>query len=180
MMAARKKSNLLAQGRERRIDDTGWPWRVRLYGPPPGGTGYQVKFKAPAGEGEPWKPVLRRAATEAEARQIFAQAEAALDTEQAAPASARVRATRTIGALAEKYLEDSRERGKAIRTIQGRESRINAHIIPAIGDVPVTKWRVEHSRRVMERASKTLHSARGKEDLRGAMAAMRKPAWRLG
>lgn len=32
----------------------------------------------------------------------------------------------------------------------------------------------------MERASATLHSARGKEDLRGAMAAMRKLAWRLG
>ena len=45
-------------------------------------------FKAPAGEGEPWKRVLRRANSEAEARKIFAQAEAALDTEQAAPASA--------------------------------------------------------------------------------------------
>ena len=38
-------------------------------------------FRAPAGEGEPWKRVLRRANSEAEARKIFAQAEAALDTE---------------------------------------------------------------------------------------------------
>ena len=44
-------------------------------------------FKAPAGEGEPWKRVLRRANYEAEARKIFAQAEAALDTEQATPAA---------------------------------------------------------------------------------------------
>ena len=179
-MAARKKSTLLAQGKERRLDGTGWPWRVRLYAPPPGGTSYQVIFKAPAGEGEPWKRVLRRANNEAEARKIFAQAEAALDTEQAAPASARVKATQTIAALGAEYIADSQQRGKAPRTIQGRESRLNAHIIPAIGDVPVSKWRVEHSRKVMERAGKTIHSARGREDLRGAMAAMRKLAWRLG
>jgi hypothetical protein len=179
-MAARRKSTLLAQGRERRIDGTGWPWRVRLYAPPPGGSGYQVKFKVPAGEGEPWKPVLRRAATEVEARKIFAQAEAALDTEQAAPASASVRATRTVEALGREYVADSRRRGKAPRTIEGRVSRLQAHIVPAIGTVPVAKWRIEHSQKVMDRAAATLHSARGKEDLRGAMAAMRKLAWRLG
>jgi hypothetical protein len=179
-MASRRKSTLLAQGKERRLDGTGWPWRVRLYAPPPGGTSYQVIFKAPAGEGEPWKRVLRRANNEAEARKIFAQAEAALNSEQALPASAPVRATRTIAALGVEYIEDSEQRGKAPRTIQGRESRLNAHIIPTIGDIPVSKWRVEHSRKVMERASTTIHSARGREDLRGAMAAMRKLAWRLG
>lgn len=126
------------------------------------------------------KRVLRRANSEAEARKIFAQAEAALDTEQAVPASATIRATRTIAALGAEYIEDSRQRGKASRTIQGRESRLNAHIIPTIGGIPVSKWRVEHSRKVMERASTTIHSASGREDLRGAMAAMRKLAWRLG
>lgn len=30
--AARRKSTLLAQSKERRLDGTGWPWRVRLYG----------------------------------------------------------------------------------------------------------------------------------------------------
>lgn len=35
-MAARRKSALLAQGKERRLDGTGWPWRVRLYAPPAG------------------------------------------------------------------------------------------------------------------------------------------------
>lgn len=32
-MARRKKSTLLAQRKERRLDGTGWPWRVRLYAP---------------------------------------------------------------------------------------------------------------------------------------------------
>ena len=72
------------------------------------------------------------------------------------------------------------ERGKQPRTMEQRESRLNAHILPTIGDVPVTKWRVEHSRRVMEKGSKTLFSQRGREDLRGQFAAMRKLAWRLG
>lgn len=64
--------------------------------------------------------------------------------------------------------------------MEGREHRLNAHILPTIGDVPVTKWRVEHSRKVMEKGSKTLFSQRGREDLRGQLAVMRKRAWRLG
>ena len=124
--------------------------------------------------------MLRRAASEDEARKIFAQAEVALDTERATPTSAQEGATQTIAALGAKYVEDSVVRGKAVRTIEGRESRLNAHILPTIGEVPVAKWRIEHSRKVMEKASKTLHSARGKEDLRGTMASMRKLAWRLG
>lgn len=176
-MVKRKRSTLLAQGKERRLDGGRQAWRVRLYA---SGDGYQVYFKAPAGDGEPWKRVLRRAATEAEGRKIFAQAEAALDFGHETPVGADVSATRTIRALGERYLADSRERGKAVRTIEGRESRINAHINPAIGDLLVAKWRVEHSRKVMERASATVHSARGKEDLRTELGAMRKLAWRLG
>ena len=103
--------------------------------------------------------MLRRAASEEEARAIFAQAEAALDTDSATPVGADVRASRTM---------------------EGRESRLNAHILPTVGDVPVTKWRVEHSRKVMEKGGKTLFSQRGREDLRGQLAAMRKLAWRLG
>ena len=180
MAAARRKSTLLAQGKERRLDGTGWPWRVRLYAPPPGGKSYQIKFKTPAGEGEPWKPVLRRANTEAEARQIFTQAEAALDAELEAPAKKAVRTSRTIRALGEAYLADSLRRGKQPRTMEQRESKLNAHILPTIGDLPVSKWRVEHSHEVMEKGAKTIHSTRGREDLRGQLAAMRKLAWRLG
>jgi hypothetical protein len=124
--------------------------------PAPGSNKYQVYFKAPAGEGEPWKRVLRRAASEEEARKIFAQAEPALDTDKETPSGADVRASRTIRMLGEEYLRDSRERGKQPRTMEGCESRLNAHILSTIGDVPVTKWRVEHSRKVMEKGAKTL------------------------
>jgi hypothetical protein len=65
--------------------------------------------------------------------------------------------------------------------VQGdRESRLNAHILPTIGDVPVAKWRVEHSRKVMAKGGKTIFSVRGREDLRGQLAAMRILACRLG
>ncbi|CAN5184759.1 hypothetical protein BH18ACT9_BH18ACT9_06650 [soil metagenome] len=179
-MPPRKKPTLRAQGKPRTLGGSARPWRVRLYAPEAGGTKYQVMFRAPAGGGEPWKRVLRRANSEAEARKIFAQAEAALDTERETPAGADVRAARTIRMLGEEYLKDSIERGKQPRTMEQRESRLNAHILPTIGDGPVTKWRVEHSRRVMEKGAKTIFSNRGREDLRGQLAAMRKLAWRLG
>lgn len=179
-MATRSQPKLLAQGKPRTTGGGSRPWRVRLYAPAPGTNKFQVFFKAPAGDGEPWKRVLRRAASEEEARRIFAQAEAALDTESETPAGADVRASRTIRMLGEEYLRDSTERGMQPRTMEQRESRLNAHILPTIGDVPVTKWRVEHSRRVMAKGSKTLCSQRGREDLRGQLAAMRKLAWRLG
>ena len=179
-MASSRKPKLLAQGKPRILGGSKRSWRVRLYAPEAGGTKYQVMFRAPAGEGEPWKRVLRRANSEAEARKIFAQAEAALDTEKEAPARADVRASRTIRMLGAEYLKDSVERGKQPRTMEQRESRLNAHILPTIGEVPVSKWRLDESRKVMEKGSKTIFSARGREDLRGQMAAMRKLAWRLG
>ena len=179
-MPTHKKPTLLAQGKPRTLGGSARPWRVRLYAPENGGTKYQVMFRAPAGDGEPWKRILRRASSEAEARKIFAQAEAALDTDKETPAGADVRAARTIRMLGEEYLKDSTERGKQPRTMEQRVSRLNAHILPTIGDVPVTKWRVEHSRRVMEKGAKTIFSTRGREDLRGQLAAMRKLAWRLG
>lgn len=83
--------------------------------------------------------------------------------------------------LDEEYLKDLFERGRQPRTMmEQRISRLNAHILPTIGDVPVTKWRIEHSCLVMEKGSKTLFSQRGRENLRGQLAAMRKLAWRLG
>ncbi|MEJ7795759.1 MAG: hypothetical protein WKF50_09415, partial [Nocardioides sp.] len=111
-MAPRKKPTLLAQGKPRTLGGSAREWRVRLYAPEAGGTKYQVMFRASADDGEPWKRVLRRANSEAEARKIFAQAEAALDTEMEAPARADVRASRTIRMLGEEYIKDSVERGK--------------------------------------------------------------------
>jgi hypothetical protein len=105
-MAARRQSTLLAQGKERRLDGTGWPWRVRLYAPPPSGTSYQSSSATSQVQGR----CRRGRAVEAGAaasqhrgrgpQDGFAQAEEALDHEQAAPATAKVRATRTIEALA--------------------------------------------------------------------------------
>ena len=111
-MPPRRKPTLLAQGKPRTLGGSTRPWRVRLYAPRRAATKYQMMFRAPAGEGEPWKRVLRRANSEAEARKIFAQAEAALDTEKETPAGADVRAARTIRMLGEEYLKDSIERGK--------------------------------------------------------------------
>lgn len=157
------------------------PWRVRLYAPENGGSKYQVMFRAPSGEGEPRKRVLRRANSEAEARKIFDQAEAALDTEKEMPAGADVRATRTIRMLGLEYVNDSRTRQASPDHGATRLAAERADpILPTIGDVPVAKWRVEHSRAVMEKGSKTMFSTRGREDLRGQFAAMRKLAWRLG
>ena len=57
---------------------------------------------------------------------------------------------------------------------------LHAHIVSTIGDGPLSKWRNQHSRAVMEKGSATFHSQRGREDLCCHTAAMRKLAWRLG
>ena len=79
-------------------------------------------FRTPTSEGEPWKRVLRRANSEAEARKIFVQAEAALDTEQTPPVGADLRASRTIRMLGEQFVQDSVARGKHPPTIEPAES----------------------------------------------------------
>lgn len=127
-MPPRTKLTLLAQGKPRTLGGGTRTWRVRLYAPDAGGTKYQVMFRAPAGDGEPWKRVLRRANSEAEARKIFEQPEAALATERNAPARAGVRASRAIRMLGEEHLKDSIERGKQPRTMEQSESQLNAHM----------------------------------------------------
>lgn len=64
---------------------------MRLYAPEVDGKKCQVLFRGPAGDGAPWKRVLRQANSEAEARTIFAQAETALDTVKEVPAGRRRR-----------------------------------------------------------------------------------------
>lgn len=180
-MPPRRKPTLLAQGKPRTLGGSTRPWRPRLYAPENRGTKYQVMFREPIGEGETWKRVLRRANSEAEARKIFERAEAALDTEKETPVGADVRAARR-GPSACSARRTSRTASSAAssRTMEQRESRLRAHILPTIGDVPVTRWRVEHSRKVMEKGATTVFSARGRDDLRGQLAAIRKLAWRLG
>jgi hypothetical protein len=98
-LASRRRPELLAQGKPRFRGGGTRFWHVRLRASETGGTKYQVMLRAPAGKGEPWKRVLRRASTEAEARKILEQAEAALDTETETPACDDVRASRTIRML---------------------------------------------------------------------------------
>lgn len=129
-MPPRRQPTLLAQGKPRTLGGSSRPWRVRLYAPEAGGTKYQVMLRAPAGAGEPWKRVLRRANSEEEARKIFTQAEAALDTEKETPAGADVRAARTIRMLSEEYLKDSIERGKS------RQSRSSSDLANLVRVAP--------------------------------------------
>lgn len=126
------------------------------------------------------EPSPARTHSENWARQIFDHAEAALVTNQALPVDADVHSSRPIRMLGEKYLRDSIARGEHPRTMKQRASRLHGRILPTIGDVPVTKWRIEHSRPVMEEGGKTLFSTRGGEDLHGQLTAMRKLAGRLG
>ena len=112
-MAGRSQAKLLAQGKQRMLGGAERGWRVRLYAPAPGSNNYTpgsnnyrcssglLPEKASRGSGccGGHRPRRRPARS--------SQAEAALDTEQPAPASAPVRASRTIEALGAKYIEDS-------------------------------------------------------------------------
>ena len=170
---------VLATGRPRDLDGGLRPWRAALYAPGGRYRLYRVTFKEETADG--WSWTSRTAPTEDEARRIFAGVERALDARTTAPARARVQRERTVGALADLYLEDSRARGKAARTIEQRESRLRVHIRPVLGDVPVTQWRVTHSRQVIAGAQERgVRSVGRLSDIRQDMAAMRRLAWREG
>lgn len=154
-------------------------WRAALYAPAGRYSLYRVKFKEQTEAGWTW--TARTAPTEAEARRIFSQVEKALDAMVATPERASVQRGRTGNALADAYLQDSRAQGKAARTVEQRESRLRRHIRPVLGDLPVTKWRVTHSRQVIEEArGRGVKSTGRLADIRQDLAAMRKLAWRDG
>jgi hypothetical protein len=173
------KSNLLASGRARTLGGGRREWRAALYAPGGKYKSFRVVFKEDKGD-DVWDWTSRNASTEDEARKLFEQVELALDAHRAAPARARVQQDRTIKALGQLYLSESRAEFKEDRTIEQRESRLNAHIVPSIGTLGVAKWRLEHTRSVMDRAYATVRSVRGREDLRGQLGAMRNLAWREG
>lgn len=172
-------NNVIMHGKQRTYGGGQRGWRAVLYAPTGRYTSYRVMFKAQNEAGD-WTWQTRAATTEAEGRVLFRQVERALDVVEPAPATQQLQRQRTIRALGEEYLADSRARGKEARTLEQRESRLNAHILPTIGDLQVVKWRLEHSRTVMEKAAVTVRSPRGREDLRGQLSAMRRLAHRLG
>lgn len=174
-----RSRHVLATGHPRRVEGVSKPWRAVLYKPSPKYRLFRVVFKEET-DGV-WDWTARSAPSEAEARKIFAQVERALDDRTVSPARARVQKERTINALADLYLEDSRARGKAVRTIEQRESKLRAHIRPTLGDLPVNQWRVSHSRQVISAArERGVKSVAYLGDIRQDMAAMRKLAWREG
>ena len=173
------RSAVILRGKLRTLGGGQRSWRSALYRPSSRYASYRVMFKVERDDGE-WEWQTRGAVSEDDARALFARVEKALDSLQPTPATQRVQKGWTIRALGEEYLTDSRARGKQDRTLEQRESRLNAHILPTIGDVQVAKWRLDHSRAVMEKASATVRTPRGREDLRGQLAAMRKLAYRLG
>lgn len=169
----------LAVGKPRHAGGGGRPWRVALYPPGDRHRLFRVTFKEETEQGWAW--TARTAPTEREARQIFAQAEKALDAMTSTPVRASVQRARTGGALADAYLAESRSQAKAARTIEQRESRLRRHIRPVLGDLPVAQWRVQHSRQVIEGArDRGVKSVGRLADIRQDMAAMRRLAWREG
>ncbi len=154
-------------------------WRAALYAPAGRYSLYRVTFKEQTDE--VWTWTARTAPTEAEARRIFTQVEKALDAMVATPVRANVQRGRTGKALAEAYLADSRAQAKAVRTIEQRENRLRVHIEPVLADVPVARWRLAHSRKVIEGAkARGVKSVGRLADIRQDLAAMRKLAWREG
>lgn len=171
---------ILAKGKERRHGGGRKSWRVILYAPTGKYAKHRLTFKVPsATDPDTWTPTTRSRVDESEARQLFTETEEWLDgLVHHAPATATEKQVRTIEALGVAALAEAREQRLAVRTIEQRESHLNAHIIPAIGALRVDKWRIEHSRKVLEVAART--RPRSLEDLRTTMSTMRKLAWREG
>lgn len=173
------RSALVATGRTRTLGGGQRPWRATLYAPSPRYPSYRIRFKELVDAQWVWS--CRTVATEQEARSILTAVERALDGFAPVPAQARVQRDRTGNILADAYLVDSRERGKAARTIEQRESRLRRHIRPVLGDLPVANWRLAHSRRVVNDAqARGVKSVGRLADIRQDLAAMRKIAWREG
>jgi hypothetical protein len=137
-MAAR--SAVILRGKLRTLGGGQRSWRAALYRPSTRYASYRVIFKVEREDGE-WEWQTRGAVSEDEARALFARAEKALDALQPTPATQRVQRGWTIRALGEQYLTDSRARGKQDRTLEQRESRLNAHILPTIGGLRASRSR---------------------------------------
>jgi integrase len=169
----------LATGRARSVGGGQRSWRTVLYSPSGRYSLYRIRFKEDC-DGQ-WVWTSRTASSEDEARRIFAAVENALDGFTSPPATTTVSKGRTGDALADLYLADSRARGKAVRTVEQRESKLRSHIRPILGPVPVAQWRLTHSRKVIAGAqARGVRSTAVLADIRQDLAAMRKLAWREG
>jgi hypothetical protein len=76
-----------------------------------------------------------------------------------------------------------RTRGSATRLpgpSNSWESILRAHVRPVLGELPVSRWRLKHSRKVISNAQKTVRSVVRLGDIRTVMSGMRTIAWRQG
>ena len=176
MAKSRKRGSVLATSKAFRHGGGQRGWRVTLYGPTPEYELFRISFKEPDEAGT-WDWTSRTDKTETEAREKFAQIVEALEAHTAVPVRQREQRDQTIEALFELYIADSKERGKAARTVEGRESKGRAHVIPTIGDLPVTQWRLEHTRAVFDKARDSIHWAAGLNRLAHSSRTAR---WQLG
>jgi hypothetical protein len=126
-------------GQEHRLGGGRRAWRSVLHFPTASYKSFRVAFKEEDADGM-WDWTSRNAPTEDEGRALLAKVDAALLTMRPAPARARVQSERTMAALGELYLADNRRRKLAVRTVEGRESQLRAHIVPVVGALPVGKW----------------------------------------
>ena len=171
----------LATGKPRTLGGGKKTWRVALSAPTENYSRYRVTFKEPDPETGEWSWTSRTPEehTEESARTLFAQTEAWLDgLTDHAPAKQRVKAERTINILGDLMLAESSEELEE-RTVEQRESHLRAHIRPTIGAVPVDKWRLEHTKEVMEKAATTCGVVR-LGDIRTTLSVMRTIAYREG
>lgn len=170
---------VVTTGKRRSLGGGQRPWQASVHAPSGRCSSYRVRFKEDVGGGWVW--AVGAAATEDEAWRIFTQVERALDSRTAVPAPAKLNRERTGKALGELYPAESRSRGKAARTIEQRECRLRVHIGPVLDDLPVTQWRVAHSRQVIAGAqARGVKSVGRLADIRQDLAAMRALAWGEG
>jgi hypothetical protein len=134
-------------------------WRAKLYAPDDDTRQWVVKFKW--NEKGQWSGRLEMRMTSRKQRRSSPRRRSTSTAPATLPLRAADAAKRTVAALGDVYIDDSRSRGRAVRTIEGRESRLRRHICPTIGDVPVPEWRLAHFRAVIDRARETIHSAAG-------------------
>lgn len=167
-------------GMEHRLGGGRRAWRSVLHFPTANYKSFRVVFKAELEDGTwDWTSRNPDPNTEEGGRALLQQVDEALLTMRPAPARSRVKSERTMTALGELYLADNRRRKLAVRTVEGRESQLRAHIVPAVGALPVGKWRLEHTNLILGRAGATCGPAR-LQDIRSTLSAMRKLAWREG
>jgi hypothetical protein len=174
-------AKILGKGKRRQYGGGRKVWRATLFAPTSQYPSYRLRFKVPSDSNpDVWVATSRSRASENEARELFMETERWLDgLSRHSPSTASQKQVRTMKALGEAAIIEAREQRLAARTVEQRESHLRAHIVPTIGKVRVDQWGVDHSRKVLDAASKT-RTPRSLEDIRTTLSTMRKLAWREG